>query len=199
MKKAFILLSCLLLFPVLSHSQIKSGIVIGGMDSWMHKREVRSGESPYGEKDENWKHRFGFSIGYQFQFDLPKRFFVDAALLYQARNLNVAYTESFGETYENTKLFNSMALNGVVGYRLWKGLKIGAGIEPTLYFNTDMGYNLATNKFDIPVVAKLGYDFNCFQVDLSYKNGFKTIYRNYVVGKPQTRDLQVSIFIPIFK
>lgn len=25
MKKAFILLSCLLLFPVLSHSQIKSG------------------------------------------------------------------------------------------------------------------------------------------------------------------------------
>lgn len=199
MKKAFILLLCLLWFPVLSQSQIKSGIVIGGMDSWMHKKEVRSGESPSGEKDESWKHRFGFNIGYQFQFDLPKKFFVDATLLYQARRLNVAYTKSTGNTFKNTKLFNAMALNGVVGYKVWKGLKLGVGIEPTLYFNTNMEYNLEKNKFDIPLVAKLGYDFNCFQLDLSYKNGFKTIYRNYVVGKPQTRDIQLSIFIPIFK
>ena len=199
MKKILFLLSCLLLFPAVSQSQIKSGFVIGGMDSWMHKREVRSGESPRGEKDGPWKHRFSFNVGYQFQFDLPKKFFVDAALLYQARRFNIEYTESTDNTYENTKLFNSMALNGVVGYKLWKGLKLGIGVEPTLYFNTNMGYNLEDNKFDIPLVAKVGYDFNWFQLDLSYKNGFNRIYRNYVVGKPQTRDIQLSIFIPIFK
>ena len=59
--------------------------------------------------------------------------------------------------------------------------------------------NLEDNKFDIPLVVKVGYDFNWFQVDLSYKNGFNRIYRNYVVGSTETRDLQLSIFVPIFK
>ena len=59
--------------------------------------------------------------------------------------------------------------------------------------------NLEDNKFDIPLVVKVGYDFNWFQVDLSYKNGFKRIYWNHVVGNTETRDLQLSIFVPIFK
>ncbi len=53
--------------------------------------------------------------------------------------------------------------------------------------------------YDIPLVVKVGYDFNWFQVDLSYKNGFKRIYWNHVVGNTETRDLQLSIFVPIFK
>ncbi len=42
MKKTFILFACLLLFPVLSQSQIKSGIVVGGGDSWMHKSKINN-------------------------------------------------------------------------------------------------------------------------------------------------------------
>ena len=86
-----------------------------------------------------------------------------------------------------------------MGYKLWKGLKAGIGAEPTIYFNTTGEANLEDNKFDIPLVVKIGYDFNWFQVDLSYKNGFERLYRNRVVGNTQTRDLQVSIFVPIFK
>ena len=92
-----------------------------------------------------------------------------------------------------------MSLNVVAGYKLWKGLKAGVGVEPTVYFNTTAKANLEDNKFDIPLVVKVGYDFNWFQVDLSYKNGFNRIYRNYVVGSTETRDLQLSIFVPIFK
>lgn len=200
MRKKWVILICVFsLFPFVSKSQLKSGIVLGGMDSWMHKKEVRLGESPIGEKDGNWNHRFSFNAGYQLQYEFRNHILIDAALLYQARRLNVSYTKSAGETYDKTKLFNGLALNAVLGYKLWKGLKIGLGIEPILYFNTNMKYNLEDNKFDIPLVVKVGYDFNCFQLDLSYKNGFNTIYRNYVVGKPQTRDIQLSIFVPIFK
>ena len=64
--------------------------------------------------------------------------------------------------------------------------KAGIGVEPTVYFNTKAKANLEDNKFDIPLVVKVGYDFNWFQVDLSYKNGFKRIYWNHVVGNTET-------------
>ena len=137
---------------------------------------------------------------------------IDAALLYQARRVNIAFQEqgfdpdiNYGEQqpggaiYDNTKLFNGLSLNVVAGYKLWRGLKAGIGVEPTVYFNTKAKANLEDNKFDIPLVVKVGYDFNWIQVDLSYKNGFKRIYWNHVVGNTETRDLQLSIFVPIFK
>ena len=211
MKKTFILFACLLLFPVLSQSQIKSGIVVGGGDSWMHKSKINN-MLLSGEKDLKWDHCFSFNAGYQFQYESKNHFLIDAALLYQARRVNIAFQEQglapevdYGEQqpggaiYDGIKLFNGLSLNVVAGYKLWKGLKAGVGVEPTIYFNTTAKANLEDNKFDIPLVVKVGYDFNWFQVDLSYKNGFNRIYRNYVVGSTGTRNLQLSIFVPIFK
>ena len=145
-------------------------------------------------------------------YEFKNHFLIDAALLYQARRVNIAFQEqgfdpdiNYGEQqpggaiYDNTKLFNGLSLNVVAGYKLWRGLKAGIGVEPTVYFNTKAKANLEDNKFDIPLVVKVGYDFNWFQVDLSYKNGFKRIYWNHVVGNTETRDLQLSIFVPIFK
>ena len=60
MKKTFILFACLLLFPVLSQSQIKSGIVVGGGDSWMHKSKINN-MLLSGEKDLKWDHCFSFN------------------------------------------------------------------------------------------------------------------------------------------
>ena len=69
MKKTFILLACLLLFPMLSQSQLKSGIVAGGGDSWMHKSKINSLLSS-GERDLNWDHRFSFNAGYHSNMNL---------------------------------------------------------------------------------------------------------------------------------
>ncbi|MBC8600751.1 outer membrane beta-barrel protein [Parabacteroides acidifaciens] len=177
----------------------------------MHKSKINS-PLLSGERDLNWDHRFSFNAGYQFQYEFKNHFLLDAALLYQARRVNIAYQEQGmdpnidygkqqpgGAIYDKTKLFNGLSLNAVVGYKLWKGLKAGIGVEPTIYFNTTSENNMTDDKFDIPLVVKVGYDFNWFQVDLSYKNGFKRLYWNPVVGNTETRDLQVSIFVPIFK
>lgn len=203
--------TCLLLLPLVSNAQLKSGIVVGGGDSWMHKSKINS-PLLSGERDLNWDHRFSFNAGYQFQYEFKNHFLIDAALLYQARRVNIAYQEQGmdpnidygkqqpgGAIYDKTKLFNGLSLNAVVGYKLWKGLKAGIGVEPTIYFNTTSENNMTDDKFDIPLVVKVGYDFNWFQIDLSYKNGFKRLYWNPVVGNTDTRDLQVSIFVPIFK
>lgn len=81
MKKTFILLACLLLFPMLSQSQLKSGIVVGVGDSWMHKSKINS-LLLSGEKDLKWDHRFSCNVGYQFQYEFKNHFLIDAALLY---------------------------------------------------------------------------------------------------------------------
>ena len=213
MKRKFYLFvfTCLLSFPMISNAQLKSGFVIGGSDSWMHKSKI---DPPLlsGERDLKWNHCFSFNAGYQFQYEFKNHFLIDAALLYQARRVNIAFQgqgmdpdinygeqQPGGDIYDKIKLFNGLSLNAVVNYKLWKGLKAGIGVEPTIYFNTKARENLEDDKFDIPLVVKVGYDFNWFQVDLSYKNGFKRIYWSHMVGNTDTRDLQVSIFIPIFK
>lgn len=212
MKRTFFLVFiCLLSVSSITNAQLKSGLVIGGSNSWVHKSDI---ESPRltGERDFKWDHCFSFNAGYQFQYEFKNHLLIDAALLYQARRMNIVYQEEgggedlgYGEqwpggaVYDEKKLFNGLSLNTTIGYKFWKGLKAGFGVEPTVYFNTEAKANLENNKFDIPLVVKIGYDFNWFQIDLSYKNGFKRIYRSYVVGDTQTRDLQLSIFIPIFK
>lgn len=213
MKKEFYLFvfACLLLIPFVSNAQLRSGVVVSGGDSWMHKSKVNS-PLLSGDRDLKWDHCFSFNAGYQFQYEFKNHLLIDAALLYQARRVNIAYQEQGfdpdipygeqqpgGDIFDKTKLFNGISLNAAVGYKFWKGLKAGIGVEPTIYFNTKIGNNMVDEKFDIPLVVKVGYDFNWFQVDLSYKNGFSRLYRNYVVGNTQTRDLQVSIFVPIFK
>lgn len=90
-------------------------------------------------------------------------------------------------------------MNVVAGYKLWRGLKAGIGVEPTVYFNTKAKANLEDNKFDIPLVVKVGYDFNWFQVDLSYKNGFKRIYWNHVVGNTGNKGSSIIDFCPDFQ
>ena len=96
-----------------------------------------------------WDHSCSFNAGYQFQYESIYHFLIDAALLYLARRVNIAFQElafapdaDYGEQqpggaiYDGIKLFNGLSLNVVAGYKLWKGLKAGVGVEPTIYFNT---------------------------------------------------------------
>ena len=59
----------LLLLPLVSNAQLKSGIVVGGGDSWMHKSKINS-PLLSGERDLNWDHRFSFNAGYHSNMNL---------------------------------------------------------------------------------------------------------------------------------
>ncbi len=94
-----------------------------------------------------------------------------------------------------------MALNGVLNYNLIGRLKVGVGVEPTLHFkdNIMIGKTIKS-AFDVPVVVKAAYAFKYFDLALTYKQGTCNVMKGVPYMKSgRTRDLQVSIFVPIFR
>lgn len=199
MKKSliFVLLSVISLSVSAQGEGIRSG-VIGGMSlNWYNDKLMPGKQFSLPDK------MISFQAGYQFQFDLKHRLSVDAALLYgQKRGKLVpayevapipGYTDQFSRHY--------IALNGVFNYNLVGGLKIGAGIEPTLYFKDRiLVENTIKSSFDIPVVVKVAYAFNYFDVALTYKQGTCNATKGIpFIRNSRASDLQLSIFVPIFR
>lgn len=181
-------------------SHIRSGIV-GGVSLDWYQDNLASDHAGYSLPDAS----VSFHAGYQFQFDLKRKFSIDAAFLYgQKRGEFISsntyevlpsygYKEKFSRHY--------LALNGVVNYNLIGRLTLGAGIEPTLHFRERvLQENRLKSSFDIPVVLKAGYSFKYFDIALLYKHGTCNVIQNVSsVKEGRTRDLQFSVFIPIFK
>lgn len=198
-----LLLLLLLSFSICANTQtIKHGVVLGVSDSWLKTSDYPGGGfglSP-GFENEKWKARMSFNIGYQLKYDIKDRFVLDAAMLFNSRGVHVNIIKDNIEKADETKRFNALALNGVFNYKIWKGIRLGAGIEPTFYWNTKYWDNLKKTAFDVPLVVKAGYDFNFMEVSLSYKHGLKPIMEG--VGhayKAKTRDVQLSVFLPLGK
>lgn len=199
-----LLLLLLLSFSVCANAQtIRHGVIVGVSDSWL-KTSGYPGMSDYtgayGITKEKWKPRISFNAGYQIQFDIREKYVLDAALLFQSRGVHVKYRPSTNVVVDETKRFNSIALNGVFSYKIWKGIRAGLGIEPTYYWNTDYWGNGKKSVFDYPLVIKAGYDFKVVEVSLSYKNGFNSIMST--VGHAfdaKSRDIQMSVFVPLGK
>jgi len=198
--KNIVLVLFMLLFTTSGYSQIRSGVIAGISDSWLDKGLVLLGYgSQYGLKDGEWKHKPSFTVGYGFQFDVKKSFVIDAALLYHSRGVHVAYNSTFTDFTDESKQLNVLSLNGVVNYKIWKGLSVGIGMEPTWYLNTKIADNIVSNALDFPLVVKTGYNFKIMEVSLSYKYGFESIYKGVITKEAVPRDLRLSVFVPLFK
>lgn len=181
-------------------NKIVSG-VIGGISLNGYQDKLMPGNKVYSLPDM----QFSFHVGYQFQIPLKHRFSVDAALLYGQKRGKLkpaygfetmpvsGYTEKFSRNY--------IALDGVVNYNLVRGFKLGAGVEPTLHFKESILVdNTIQSAFDIPVVVKAAYSFKYFEVAFMYKHGTCNVLKGMPYLKSgRTRDLQLSVFIPIFR
>ena len=143
-------------------------------------------------------------VGYQLQFELKHRLSVDATLLYGQKRGEIASVGNKAtpvKGYKSKFARNYMALNGVLNYNLIGRLKVGVGVEPTLHFkdNIMIGKTIKS-AFDVPVVVKAAYAFKYFDLALTYKHGTCNVMKGVPYMKSgRTRDLQVSIFVPIFR
>lgn len=205
MKKVSLSVLFTLMFAIFTplQSQIKSGIVIGGGMNWfaidrLVNPPMENGY-PYLIID-NPKKRIGGQIGYQFQFDLPRNFQLETGAYFQTKLMDVNYYESKERNLDAGFTLWGVSIQGVMNYRIIKGLKIGLGFEPTIY-GGDMydpkSQNMNGSKFDCPLVAKLAYDFPSIGFSITYKNGFINLYENPFVYKAKSRDILFNIYIPL--
>ena len=202
MKKSlmFLLLSFVCLSVSAQSGKIRSGVIAGVSMDWYKDKAVSNDRLGFNVPDM----KPSFHVGYQFQFYLMHRLSVDAALLYGQKRgemASIGYEVVPVEGYKSKFTRNYIALNGVVNYNLIGGLKIGAGIEPTIHFKEDiMIENKIKSAFDVPVVVKAAYAFKYFDLALMYKHGTCNVMKGVPYMKyGHTRDLQVSIFVPIFR
>jgi hypothetical protein len=68
------------------------------------------------------------------------------------------------------------------------------GLEPT-YLIWQEGED-SQNNFDLPIVAKLAYDFGPFELGINYKYGLMDLIKTDDVQSGKFREWQFSLFIP---
>ena len=180
MKKSvmFLLLSLVCLSVSAQNGKVKSGVIGGVSMDWYKDEAMSKGKVGFNIPDM----KPSFHVGYQLQFELKHRLSVDAALLYGQKRGEIASV-------------------GVLNYNLIGRLKVGVGVEPTLHFkdNIMIGKTIKS-AFDVPVVVKAAYAFKYFDLALTYKQGTCNVMKGVPYMKSgRTRDLQVSIFVPIFR
>ena len=202
MKKSLmiILLSLLCVSGFAQFKNVKSG-VIGGISLNGYQDKLAPGFSAYSLPDK----QVSFHVGYQFQVELKHRFSLDAAVLYGQKRGKLDYGSKYEFVpvpgYTDKFSRNYLALNGVVNYNIIGGFKLGVGVEPTLHFKDHILVdNTIKSAFDIPIVAKASYAFKYFDVALMYKHGTCDVLKGLpYVKSGKTRDIQISVFVPIFR
>ena len=71
---------------------------------------------------------------------------------------------------------------------------MGVGVEPSVWISK-MGED-NSKTFDMPLVAKIGYDFKFIEVGLTYKHSFINSVKSSYLDSAKFNDLQVSIWVP---
>lgn len=141
---------------------------------------------------------FNYNVGYRYTQYFENKLSADFTALYGQRNIELlnGYSESAETGYKIKG--NAVSLGVAVNYELFKNFSVGLGVEPTWYVRLRMPKGGAiTRPFDLPVVGKISYAFKYFEMEFAYKQGTCNIIKSYDYAK--TRDLQLSVFVPIFR
>ena len=90
---------------------------------------------------------------------------------------------------------------GALGIKTSVSGRLGVGADVAWYVNR-LGastYNSKKNAIDIPIVARVSYTLKWLELQLSYKQGTCNLMNTSGVGKVTSRNIQFSVFMPIFK
>lgn len=195
MKKLF-----LLLFVILSANcmaQIRTGLLVGGGSGSIYNRSVDPNvdvNTAYPLSRFSTQYQFNTSIGYRFRLEpVQSRFFYDFDVLAGLKMIKFKQLGDGGAliSTEGSDIFPSVALAAFANYRIIQGAFVGIGVAPTCIIGPDK------SMFDIPVSAKVGYNFNnkiefSFNYQYSMLNAFKT--KEYTGGR--FSEWSVSVFVP---
>lgn len=153
----------------------------------------------------DWKAGIGLNLGYQYQFRLSNRFTLQTTALakVQQGKIDTYCIEDQQVVLHKDKAWIwGASVNGIINYRVWQGLSIGVGVEPTLFFKTDkLLFNEHKQLFDFPLVFKIGYCLkNQMEIAAYYKQGFKSMYDSHLVSHASnSKDIAISLSVPLFK
>lgn len=200
----FIAITCLTIS--MSAQELRTGILLGG-GAWggVNAKANSSTIENYNYINNNFKS--SFMLGYRFRlhhYDVPA--FLDLDAVVGLKNWESSYINSdndYGNNPGNESQVGNFeakynyvyaGISATANYYFYKKLNLGVGIEPSIWLNKYTGSNSKT--FDMPLVAKIGYDFKFIEVGLTYKHSFINSVKTPYLDSAKFNDLQVSIWVP---
>jgi hypothetical protein len=99
-------------------------------------------------------------------------------------------TDELNKGHSSNISYNHISLSLSYNYKIYKGLYVGAGVEPSLYF-----FYPDKRDFDVPVFVKIGYEFKKVDISVAYKKGLTEMLKDENVKGGKLNDLQTQMFI----
>lgn len=192
----FVVFTILVMATTGLSGQTKSGIIlVGGRGKISAKvnptilEKIISNEIDY---------KSNYALGYRFRFHhsyIPQLFF-DADANLGMRIWHSSYIRSYNEPpiYGASSQWIHISGGTSANYLIGKKFSVGLGLEPT-YFISQNGEK-SKNKFDVPIFAKIAYNFSHFELGLSYKHGLLNTIKTDYLDSGRFRDVQLSVWIP---
>ncbi|MDR0575084.1 MAG: hypothetical protein LBG96_13870 [Tannerella sp.] len=209
--KRIIILIFFCTFIGYTSARFKSGLILSGgkgniSNSTLSSNILRHEEDELSRYTHTVGNKASVAIGYKFRFQAEsKRFFYDIDLYSGIKPLRIKYSDY--DYYQSTGAIesgNAPAVYGITStkdtyyyfsinpswnYHIVKGLHAGVGIEPTLYYFSEL-------KFDTPITARIGYDFRFIDIALKYKAGLLNAMNPDYLSSGRFNDWQIQVFIP---
>lgn len=195
-----LLIICFLIVSIHSYSQLRTGILVGGGIGLEQNLSVNKNNTEF-LKGVQFKDTYLYNVllGYRFRFENQshKNLFFDIDPLlklqtFKSSDFEPGNTNDYTSVTKEAHYLNfQLAVSASANYKIFKELYVGLGIEPTWNIVTD------GKPFDIPILGKIGYNFNNkVDISLTYRQGFTNTINDSKYSKGRTSDIYLSIFIP---
>jgi hypothetical protein len=150
-------------------------------------------------------YKYNLALGYKIRLDnIEKPFFYDLDISIGMKKYKYDYTVLveedgiagfFGISGDVSLIY--LSLSPTLNYNIFKGLYSGVGVEPTILRHSSS--TMFSTMFDIPVTARIGYDFKFFDVSFGYKHGLFSTVKNNKAGfsKGKINEWSIQFFIPL--
>lgn len=174
------------------HAQ-EHGVVVGTSYGSFHEKTSTTSSMLNGPK-------FHYHAGYSYRQYFKHKIALDINALYGTQGTEYQWYIADSKRMDVTGKY--VSLGAIASYECFKNLRVGLGADFAWYVNkikspaTD---NTKSHPIDIPIIARVSYSFKYLEIQLSYKQGTCDLMKSESFGRLTSRDLQLSIFVPIFK
>lgn len=193
MKSLRILLLMLLVTLSTALLAQEHGPVLGGSLGTLHEK-VNVITSNFGG------YKLHYHVGYAYRQYLGDKFAIDGIALFGSQGTDYEfYLQDAPKTEFHSK--NYLSLGTIVSYECFRNFRIGVGADFAYYIGRfgNASFNDKKVTLDVPLSARVSYSFNWLELQLTYKHGMCDLIKNNYWGKITSRDIQFSIFVPLFK
>lgn len=200
----FIAITCITFS--MSAQQLRTGILLGG-GAWggIDAKANASTIEKFNNIENNFKS--SFMLGYRFRLhhnSMPG--FLDLDAVVGLKNWSSSYRNGdydYGNNPGDESQMGSFSaksnyvytgISATANYYVLNKLSLGVGVEPSVWISKQGENNSKT--FDMPLVAKIGYDFKFIELGFTYKYSFINSVKTPYLDSGKFNDLQFSIWIP---